>query len=509
MKKTKILAVLLIVVLGLGITNSQSAWADANQPINNVQKVKKTKIKIKQGQLKKKTVYTNQKPVFVLDYPKGLKGKTFKYTSSKQKVAQFDENGNLKLRKKGKATVTIKLTAKKSGAVVNYKYKCRLKVKTGVKSIEISSVGNNKFYVGGKYYLKAKVKPAVNSEKIKWRSSNKNVATVSKTGKMKVLSEGAVTITAYSSKTKTKAKFVVNTQQEAGLYFKEGYKVLLNDGQNVQLHPIFVHTPKETIKYTSLDTGMATVTKSGFVKMKRPGMCYIKAETKKWTEYVEINRACKKGMLSVKQLQDAGIDECNKLMIVAHPDDDALWGGAHLMEDGWFVLCLTNNYLEVRRNEFNKMLELSDSKGVILDYPDIYRKRYADKKGAYDKDNWTYVYDGAQIDITKALNYKTWDQIATHSPTGETGHRHHLKINKIATLQSQFLGIYDKLWYFGKFYYKGNPVPSSVPKIDQEHLDFKNKLINVYQNEMTSIKLYWDQMIPYEDWEKATEYGQK
>ena len=65
----------------------------------------------------------------------------------------------------------------------------------------------------------------------------------------------------------------------------------------------------------------------------------------------------------------------------------------------------------------------------------------------------------------------------------------------------------DKLWYFGKFYYKGTPIPAGLPKISDEELAFKQSLVDVYQNEMTSIKKYWDQMIPYENWEKATEYG--
>ncbi len=518
MKKTRLLALLLIAVLGLGIANSQTSLAAETQPINNTQKVKQTKIKLKQGQTKKKTVYTSQNLSFVLDYDKSaeLINQKIKYISKNEKVLKFDENGNVIKLKKGKTKVTIKVMGLMGFRYVKYKYKCRLTVKTGVKSIELKSVGNNQFFVGKKYYLKKKIKPATHEETLKWSSSNKKVATVNKKGVVKVRGEGLAVITLCSSKTKNKAQFPIQGKREPGLFFEEtsideDNKLVVDYGKSVQLHPEFVNITKDKITYKSHDTSILIATQDGVIKMSRPGKAFLEMSTYqgKWKKVVEIDAKCEKGMLSEKQLKDSGIDKCNKLMIVAHPDDDALWGGAHLMEDGWYVLCMTNNYTEYRRKEFYQMLELSNSKGIILDYPDIYRKAEADEDGVYDKDNWTYVYDGAQIDITKALKYKEWDQIVTHSPTGETGHRHHLKINKIASLQSQFLGIYDKLWYFGKFYYKGTPIPSSLPKIDQEHLDFKNKLVNVYQREMKSIKAYWDQMIPYEDWEKATEYGQK
>ena len=39
-------------------------------------------------------------------------------------------------------------------------------------------------------------------------------------------------------------------------------------------------------------------------------------------------------------------------MIVAHPDDETLWGGADLMKESYFVVCLTNNYHTKRSKEF-------------------------------------------------------------------------------------------------------------------------------------------------------------
>ena len=58
------------------------------------------------------------------------------------------------------------------------------------------------------------------------------------------------------------------------------------------------------------------------------------------------------GQVTKEMLDELPLSNCTKLMVVAHPDVETLWGGAHLTEGGWFVVCLTNGYNEVRKNEF-------------------------------------------------------------------------------------------------------------------------------------------------------------
>lgn len=45
-----------------------------------------------------------------------------------------------------------------------------------------------------------------------------------------------------------------------------------------------------------------------------------------------------KGQVSAEMLDKLHLENCSKLMIVAHPDDESFWGGAHLAEGGYFVL---------------------------------------------------------------------------------------------------------------------------------------------------------------------------
>lgn len=93
-------------------------------------------------------------------------------------------------------------------------------------------------------------------------------------------------------------------------------------------------------------------------------------------------------------LDNLDIDDRTNLMIVAHPDDETLWGGAHLKEGKWFIVCMTNQYTASRKAEYKKMLAASGAKGIILDYPDVIFR----EDGKWDKDNWTYVRDAAYKD---------------------------------------------------------------------------------------------------------------
>ena len=57
------------------------------------------------------------------------------------------------------------------------------------------------------------------------------------------------------------------------------------------------------------------------------------------------------------------------LMIVAHPDDETLWGGAHIADGGYLVVCITNGYNATRSAEFQVVTQTSKNE-AILSYPD-------------------------------------------------------------------------------------------------------------------------------------------
>ena len=47
--------------------------------------------------------------------------------------------------------------------------------------------------------------------------------------------------------------------------------------------------------------------------------------------------------VTAADLDALDLDGYDKVMFVAHPDDDLLWGGRHLIEEKYLVVCMTRN----------------------------------------------------------------------------------------------------------------------------------------------------------------------
>lgn len=61
----------------------------------------------------------------------------------------------------------------------------------------------------------------------------------------------------------------------------------------------------------------------------------------------------------------------NKIMIVAHPDDETIFGGTQLLQEkGWLVICVTNGDNQVRCGEFTKVMKKIDAHFEIWNYYD-------------------------------------------------------------------------------------------------------------------------------------------
>ena len=87
----------------------------------------------------------------------------------------------------------------------------------------------------------------------------------------------------------------------------------------------------------------------------------------------------------------------NKLMIVAHPDDETFWGGAHLIEDNYLVVCITCGTVKRRVEEFKKAMSITNDKYIMLGYPDLTKGK---------KDDWSKVHVNIKSDLEKIINYK-------------------------------------------------------------------------------------------------------
>lgn len=193
------------------------------------------------------------------------------------------------------------------------------------------------------------------------------------------------------------------------------------------------------------------------------------------------------------QIKRADIDKIDNLMIVAHPDDETLWGGVHLLKGKYLVVCVTCGRNKARYYEIKQAMKVSDDDFIGLWYPD---------KVKGERDDWYTLYDDLYKDIYKIISLKKWKIIATHNPQGEYGHIHHRMVSNVVTDIYDELNLNTKLYYFGKYYSKRGIVnrPKPTYKINKRDLEIKNKkMIKKYKTQKF-IEKKFNQMFKYEDW---------
>lgn len=115
----------------------------------------------------------------------------------------------------------------------------------------------------------------------------------------------------------------------------------------------------------------------------------------------------------------------DKIMVVAHPDDELIFGGRQLIEEsGWLVICVTNGSInssktaDVRITEFKAVMNDLQCRYEIWDYEDDNFNANWDEKSLLDQ-------------LAKTINCGTVTKIVTHNLQGEYGHVQHKKISKL------------------------------------------------------------------------------
>lgn len=143
----------------------------------------------------------------------------------------------------------------------------------------------------------------------------------------------------------------------------------------------------------------------------------------------------------------------DKLMIVAHPDDEVIFGGAQLLNQyGWKVICVTNASEPIRSTEFHSVMKRTSCIYEMWDY--------------LDRSNIPFPQDQLTASIKQALAERTYKMVVTHSKNGEYGHLHHIQIHEtVASLTTDF-------YVFGK----GDLLPQDI-------WQRKLELINLYQSQ--------------------------
>lgn len=149
----------------------------------------------------------------------------------------------------------------------------------------------------------------------------------------------------------------------------------------------------------------------------------------------------------------------DKLLLVAHPDDESIFAGNLLLnERGWEVICLTNKQNKVRSLEFKKAMDFCN----INDY---YIFNYADTLNA--------TFPDSTIDnIQHIVNNNNYKKILSHNDLGEYGHSLHISLNKIL---KQIKTNAEKYVF------------DDTGNIYDETYFYKNKLLSIYESQQTDL----------------------
>lgn len=194
-----------------------------------------------------------------------------------------------------------------------------------------------------------------------------------------------------------------------------------------------------------------------------------------------------------KNLDLSGVD---KLMIVAHPDDETIWGGGHLIDGGYLVVCITGGRNQIRKNEFiNAVGSLNETNiPIILDFPD---------KTFGKRDSWLGIKNKISKTVDNLLEMKDWDLIVTHNKDGEYGHIHHKSISKIVSNEYQRLGKNNTLYFFGKYHSKKkiSEFLNQMVPLDDELYNKKTEILKIYASQKKVIENL-SHMNKYENWIK-------
>ena len=184
------------------------------------------------------------------------------------------------------------------------------------------------------------------------------------------------------------------------------------------------------------------------------------------------------------------LSDYQNVMIVAHPDDETIWGGMHLLKDKYLVVCLTNGDNEIRSKEFKEVMKKTQNTGLILNYPD---------KTNGKRDNWKSSYQKIEDDLNYLLSKQHFNLVVTHNPKGEYGHQHHKMTSAIVTSIAKDLAITNNLKYFGLYYRKTNPILPMKPTFDDDLTKQKLELAVCYSSQK-KVCHNLGHMFPYENW---------
>lgn len=158
-------------------------------------------------------------------------------------------------------------------------------------------------------------------------------------------------------------------------------------------------------------------------------------------------------------------NEPSVLMIVAHPDDETLWGGDLLLREGRnvhvVVTCTQNS--KIRHKEFNAVSRHAGFHGEFLDGQDTLHP------GPHLEPRIVERIESLVCRGRRGNTAGGWDQIITHGPEGEYGHPQHQVVHDAVYAAVKKCHNHDKLFVFEPYPVKDYVLPQNKVTMAKLH----------------------------------------
>ena len=149
----------------------------------------------------------------------------------------------------------------------------------------------------------------------------------------------------------------------------------------------------------------------------------------------------------------------NTLMLIAHPDDEILFGYNDLINaSNLMVVCFTNGNNSIRSAEFYSVLKKINAKGIMLNYNDSLN------------DYWpSLTNEMCLIHIPQGK----YECVVSHNGFGEYGHKQHIRVNSIAR-------------------FVANSLKLPFREFRSSNDSFRDSLLHIYVSQKDTIDIFRD-----------------
>ncbi|MGN0468537.1 MAG: Ig-like domain-containing protein [Acutalibacteraceae bacterium] len=258
--------------------------------------------------------------------PDDASNKTITWESSNSKILKVDSTGKITALLPGEADVT----AKTADGITQ---KCKVTVIRMAQEVVLSQ-SSAVLYKGGSLTLNAVVLPDDTSNKaVTWKSSNKNVATVSN-GVVQAIGKGTAVITAVSAdgKAQSDCKVEVLLAAESITTDKEKYIVPVGDSLKIQATVLPEDTADKTLLWSSDNEKIVSVSSEGTVTAVSAGTANItiKAAVGGAEKTVSVFAAVPETSVKISgEANEMFVSDCMKLQALISPENadykDVTW----------------------------------------------------------------------------------------------------------------------------------------------------------------------------------------